>query len=326
MWKAHVHSLIPKIAGSAALLAVSLSVGAATWNDGPRAGAVSSHVIVISIDGLRPDAIAGFEARTLQRMLREGAYSLEAQTIYPSKTLPSHTSMLTGLTPEQHGITWNTDQTSVHGVVEAATIFELAKASGFSTAAFFSKAKLRHLEKPGTLDHAQAPTGLHTVPATETVEAAVRYLQFRRPNLMFVHIAEPDVAGHTFGWMGGAYRAAVRRADAAVGQIIRAADAAYGRGGYTIIVTADHGGNGHGHGSDHVDDMEIPWIAWGAGVQPGELPAGIRTMDTAATALWLLGVAEPLALSGTPVAAAYTPGARMLAARGAPAPAEPRAP
>jgi predicted AlkP superfamily pyrophosphatase or phosphodiesterase len=318
MWKDCVRSIIPRLTGSAALLAVTLTAVAATYDDIPKAGAVASHVIIVSIDGLRPDAIETFEARTLQRMVREGAYTLEAETIYPSKTLPSHTSMLTGLTPEQHGITWNTDQTKARGVVDVPTIFELAKARGFTTAAFFSKAKLRHLEKPGSLDHSQAPSGLHTVPATETVADAVRYMQFRRPNLMFVHIAEPDVAGHTFGWMGSAYRAAVRRADAAVNQIVRGADATYGRGNYSIIVTADHGGNGHHHGSDHAEDMQIPWIAWGAGVLSGELPAGIRTMDTAATALWLLGIAEPGVWSGTAVAAAFTPGARLLAARGAP--------
>lgn len=281
----------------------------------PR-GAVTSHVIIVSIDGLRPDAIQAFEARTLQRLMREGAWSLTAETIYPSKTLPSHTSMLTGLTPEQHGIMWNTDQTSAHGVVQVPTIFEMAKAQGFGTAAFFSKAKLRHLQKPGSLDHAQAPRGLEAMAATRTVEDAARYLRFRRPNLMFVHIAEPDVAGHTFGWMGGAYRAAVRRADGAVASLVAAADATYGRGGYTLIITADHGGSGHGHGSDHADDMQIPWIAWGTGVQPGEIGVQIRTMDTAATALWLLGVAPPPVWSGTAVVSAYTPAARQLAQLG----------
>src|SRR5687768_4085146 len=54
----------------------------------------SEHVVIISLDGLRPDAIDKFGARTLQRLMREGTYTLNAQTILPSKTLPSHTSML----------------------------------------------------------------------------------------------------------------------------------------------------------------------------------------------------------------------------------------
>jgi predicted AlkP superfamily pyrophosphatase or phosphodiesterase len=305
---------ISRIAGAIAGLAV---LAAAAGPAAAQKGAVTDHVIVISIDGLRPDAIEQFEARTMQRMLREGAYSLTAETVYPSKTLPSHTSMLTGLLPEDHGVTWNTDQTSVHGVVQSATIFELATRRGFTTAAFFSKSKLRHLQKPGTLNHTQAPAGLDVFTAARTVEDATRYMRFRKPNVLFVHLAEPDAAGHSFGWMGSAYRAAVRRADAAVGRLLTVADAVYGAGRYTVIVTADHGGTGRHHGSDHADDMQIPWIAWGAGVAPSRLDVPIRTTDTAATVLWLLGIPEPDGLNGVVVLTAYTPAARLLAAAAA---------
>jgi hypothetical protein len=52
----------------------------------------------------------------------------------------------------------------------------------------------------------------------------------------------------------------------------------------------------------------IPWLAWGEGVQPGtQLGHAIRTMDTAATALWLLGVAVPEGWSGIAVAGAFGP-------------------
>jgi arylsulfatase A-like enzyme len=149
--------------------------------------------------------------------------------------------------------------------------------------------------------------------APRTVEDATRYMRFRRPNLLFVHIAEPDAAGHSFGWLTGAYRMAVRRADAAVGEILRSGGCIVRSGAYTVIVTADHGGHGRDHGSDEHSDMLIPWIAWGAGVQPGRLEAPVRTMDTAATVLWLLGVAEPARFDGNTVAQAYTPTAQRLA-------------
>jgi predicted AlkP superfamily pyrophosphatase or phosphodiesterase len=305
-----------RIAASCAVAAMMMGMAGAAVAEGQARtkGAVTSHVVVISIDGLRPDVIEVYGARVLQRMLREGAYTLTARTVYPSKTLPSHTSMLTGLPPEVHGITWNNDQTSEHGSVSNPTIFGLARDRGFSTAAFFSKAKLRHLQQPGTLDHTVAPRGLEVFMASKTVEAATRYMRFRQPNLLFVHIAEPDAAGHSFGWLSGAYRAAVRRADAAVGQVLTAADAAYGRGNFTVIITADHGGEGRGHGTDHENDTLIPWIAWGAGVQPGPLSTEVGTMDTAATVLWLLGIEAPAVFHGTPVRAAFTQLAQQLAA------------
>ncbi|HEU4628302.1 MAG TPA: alkaline phosphatase family protein [Gemmatimonadaceae bacterium] len=272
------------------------------------AGRVTQHVVVVSIDALRPDAIARYDAVTLQRLMREGAYTLDARTILPSKTLPSHTSMLTGVEPAVHGITWNTDATLARGPVAVPTVFELAHDAGFHTAAFFSKAKFHHLERPGTLDYAQAPL-LTWAPwgARRTSEDAAWYIAHRRPNLVFVHIGEPDYAGHVAGFMTAIYGENVRIADRAVARVVAAAERAYGHGHYTLIVTADHGGHGHGHGSADPRDVTIPWIAYGQGVRAGtRLGPGIRTMDTAATALWLLGVPVPDAWSGRPVTAAFT--------------------
>ncbi|MBW3552255.1 MAG: ectonucleotide pyrophosphatase/phosphodiesterase [Gemmatimonadetes bacterium] len=280
---------------------LGVPVVAAPDGNGPR----TRHVVVISVDGLRPDAIERFELRTLGRLVREGSSAIDARTILPSKTLPSHTSMLTGLLPEDHGITFNREMGAEENV-SVPTIFELAREHGLSTAAFFSKAKFRHLQRPDAYDYWQAPgSNADNWLATRTVADAVQYLRHERPNLLFVHIGEPDYAGHTTGWMSIFYGWAARRADAGVARVLEAADDAFGRGGYTVILTADHGGHEHGHGTEVEEDVRIPWIAWGAGVTPGSRPAGVRTMDTAATALWLLGVPHPAHWEGRPVRSAF---------------------
>ncbi len=269
-------------------------------------GVYTDHVVVISIDGLRPDAIEKFGATTLQRLMREGSYSLEAQTIMPSRTLPSHTSMLSGEEPEEHGITWNSNQTDDHGHAAVPTIFGQAKAHGFRAAAFFSKGKFNHLSDPATLNHVRVPEGNGKWDAEQTVANVEAYLERERPNLMFVHFGEPDYAGHKFSWMSWFYGRAVRKADRAVGEVLRAADRAFGERNYSVIVTADHGGHGWDHGSSDPRDVTIPWIAWGKHVKAGTvLPRGVRTTDTAATALWLLGVPESAA--GSPVQLAFSP-------------------
>jgi arylsulfatase A-like enzyme len=272
---------------------------------------VSTHVVVISIDGLRPDAIGQYQATTLQRLQAEGAFA-PARTILPSKTLPSHTSMLTGVTPDVHGITWNSEEVDEFGYVRVPTVFEVARLYGYSTAGFFSKAKFRHLQKPGTLDYTQAPRG-DNWPATRTIADVQQYLRYHRPNLLFVHIAEPDYAGHTIGWMSFVYGWAVRRADAAVAAVLQSAEQAFGRGNYTLLVTADHGGHGREHGTADARDVTIPWIVWGRGVQQGELADSVNTMATAATVLWLLGVPAPAGWSGRAVASGFTPAARLAA-------------
>jgi hypothetical protein len=172
-------------------------VRSARLRPAPVAGGLTQHVVVVSIDGLRPDAIARSRASMLQRLMRDGLATLDARTILPSKTLPSHTSMLTGVPPDRHGITWNDDEVVGRGLVPVPTAFAVARAHGLRTAAFFSKAKFRHLMVPGSLDYAQAPTGWWgRWSARRTVFDVTRYLEGgARPNLLFVHLGEPDYAG-----------------------------------------------------------------------------------------------------------------------------------
>ena len=291
-----------------------LAIAAAADSAARPSGSATDHVVIVSVDGLRPDAIGRFGARTIGRMIREGSHTLAATTISPSKTLPSHTSMLTGEGPEEHGITWNTNETHTHATVAIPTVFALARAKGFSTAAFFSKGKFNHLEVPGSLDYTQAPEGDGRWSAKRTLGDVERYLATKRPNLLFVHLGEPDYAGHLFGWMSWMYGRAVRQADDAVGRLLAAADRAYGKGGYTVILTADHGGHGRTHGSAMREDVTIPWIAYGQGVRAGsEVEGAVRTMDTAGTALWLLGVDAPEGWAGTAVREAFVAGEEKVA-------------
>jgi predicted AlkP superfamily pyrophosphatase or phosphodiesterase len=271
------------------------------------AGTITSHVIVISVDGLRPDAIATYGARLIERLEREGAATLEARTILPSATLPSHASMLTGVEPSRHGITWNDDGDGVTGRLGVPTIFSLAHDAGFQTAAFFAKSKLRQLEDSSALGHVESPPRGFEVRADRIAGDVIGYLQSgARPSLLFVHLPDPDRAGHAQGWMTPAYGEAVEKVDYDVEVMLQAADSAFGPGGYTLILTADHGGRGRSHGSPTAVDVNIPWIAWGRGVVGGlHLAGGIRTTDTAATALWLLGVPVPDWMTGRPVVEAF---------------------
>lgn len=274
----------------------------------PAAG-LTRNVLLVSIDGLRPDAIERFAAPTLQRLMREGSYSLSARTIMPSTTLPSHTSMLSGERPDEHGVLWNNVSSARVDVVEFPTLFSVAREHGYQTAAFFSKAKFHPLQRPGTLDYSQAPGGWFGKWSSErTVDDVAEHLETQHPNVLFVHLSDPDSAGHSSGWMSASYGRAVRDSDAALAELLSSADAAYGAGNYSVIVTADHGGHQYGHGTDDPQDVTIPWIAWGRGVSEGPLNGtAIETIDTAPTVLWLLGVTHPTQWDGSPVTEAFQP-------------------
>jgi arylsulfatase A-like enzyme len=273
---------------------------------GPPEVSLTRHVVLVSIDGLRPDAIEAYKAPALQKLVNEGSFTLSASTISPSKTLPSHTSMLTGEPPDVHGVLWNNVVSAKADVVETPTIFSVARSRGYRTAAFFSKSKFHALQQRDALDYSQAPGGwFGRWSSDRTIGDVERYLAQERPNLLFVHLPDPDAAGHAHGWMSTEYGEAVAAADTAIARLRAAADRAFGEGAYALIVTADHGGHDRDHGSDDPRDMTIPWIAWGRGVSRGPLNAPVRTMDTAATVVWLLGLDEPEGWVGAPIVDAF---------------------
>jgi predicted AlkP superfamily pyrophosphatase or phosphodiesterase len=271
--------------------------------DQQRPAGLSQHVVVVSVDGFRPDAIGTFEPANITRLVREGSYTLSATTILPSKTLPSHTSMLTGQPPAVHGVSWNNSLAMNKRTVTTPTVFGTLRPSGYVTAAFFSKSKFTSLQRQGTLDYSQAPGILSQWRAEKTVRDVERYLTTQRPNLLFIHLGDTDRAGHDAGWMSAKYGEAVLRIDSAVGDILAIAERTFGSGNFTFILTSDHGGHNRNHGSADPRDVTIPWIAWGRGVKGGKLERPVETTDTAATILWLFGVGNGNA--GKPVTDAF---------------------
>ena len=273
------------------------------------ATAVTGHVILLSVDGLHPAAITPAGAPTLHRLAMEGSHTFRATTIVPSTTLPAHTSLLSGLTPEVHGVTWNTDLVPLDGYAPFPTLFSAVAGAGGTTAAFLAKIKLRYLADPATVDHLSVPDNpMGFEYAAETMAKLEAYLATSPPPaLLFLHLGDPDYAGHQHGWLSEPYRRAVRTVDDEVARLLELADGAYGPGAYTLVVTADHGGQGHDHGGPGAEGMEIPWIVWGKGVRGGEdVAGGVRTVDTAPTVLRALGIAAPAGMGGRVVESALT--------------------
>jgi predicted AlkP superfamily pyrophosphatase or phosphodiesterase len=66
-------------------------------------------VVIVSIDGLRPDFyLGGYAAPTLEAMVSGGAHALAVESVYPSSTYPAHATIATGVLPAKHGIHANT--------------------------------------------------------------------------------------------------------------------------------------------------------------------------------------------------------------------------
>lgn len=292
---------------------------------GLRAERLADHVFIISFDGGKPAVIAESDMPALKKIAMEGAATWSAQTIFPSKTLPSHTSMLTGLSPAKHHVLWNNFEPQ-RGKVLAPTIFAIAKKADptLSTAMFAGKMKFYHLWQTGSVDmfdfkgprtdtpeaagasKAALEVEKSVNPSQTVAKSAAAYILQKKPNLCFIHFPDPDAAGHKSGWGSPEQKEAFKVSDQALSQIVRALETAGILSRSLLIISADHGGHGKTHGENIPDDMIIPWIAWGKGVKKGfAITQPVTTYDTAATALWALGVPLPAEFDGKPVKQAF---------------------
>lgn len=254
-----------------------------------------ARVLILSIDGFRPDAIELTPMRNLQALMQKGAYSLVAQTIFPSSTLPAHSSMLTGLCPDKHGVDWN-DYLPERGYADGTDVFDLAHAAGLRTVMVVGKEKLRQITEPASTDVFEYINDRDTVIAARVAELIPRGF-----SLMFVHFATPDAMGHEYGWLSPEQYSVLFRADEALQTILDALQAAGMMDSTLIIITADHGGHKTTHGTNLPEDMTIPWIIVGPGVRPGVLTTNVNTTDTAATAAWALNLPLQPDWDGMPV-------------------------
>lgn len=253
---------------------------------GPPPGkARAERLVVISIDGLRPDALEPAGAETLKKLLERGAWGENVETIRPSITLPSHASMLTGLDFPRHGMVWNNYRP---GYTPVPTLFSIAAQSGKSSAMLFSKDKFHFMANPACVNWIYGPPVPNKIPEKEDYrDPAMREKLIKRDELWekqppptrlstprpgdlmtdadmlarafkeawtlgrwtvtFIHFREPDEYGHRHGWMGPQYLEGIREVDRALATIVEAIEKAGGFQKVALIISADHGGSERGH-------------------------------------------------------------------------------
>jgi type I phosphodiesterase/nucleotide pyrophosphatase len=285
----------PSSATMAALaLAMPMAMAPPIVADKPRPKI--KRVLIISEDGLRADAVATLHLKWHDLLRKRGSYSDHALTIRDASTLPAHASMLSGVEPKKHGLTWNTWRPR-EGYIRTPTIFTHAQEAGLSTAFFTGKNKLRHIVPPGAVGVYERP-GYY---CKKVAEEAANDPTTEKPALAFVHFSDPDELGHSKGWMSVAQKHAITHSDECLGTIYEALERSGLIDETLIIVTAAHGGHNRVHSGAKKIDREIPWIACGPGVREDHVMVeAISTLDTAATALYALGLPIPSNIEGKP--------------------------
>lgn len=265
------------------------------------------RVILLVLDGLRADLIGDARFPHLARLCVKSASTVDATTVLPSVTAVAMTSLLSGLSPADHGI--DSDRFRVPTPrVPMTTLPQAVVAAGLPATGIVRKVPwvLRH-----TAERIVRALGLertiYAVPnAHVLLNAAAPVLREQRTGLIVLHWPDCDAIGHSAGWMSLPYLTAVARMDHALGMLLEQIEESLD--GTLLVALADHGGGGRiatHHDSEHPFDCSIPIMLHGAGVQPQVLPSGLTLLDVPPTVLHALGLQIPSSYAGRPITQAF---------------------
>ncbi len=209
-------------------------------------------VILISLDGYRFDYTERIHPPWLSRFAAEGTRAESMIPVYPSKTFPNHTSIITGVFPEKHGILSNRFYDPVskrkfdyHKTTDdpswfkAAPFWVTAEAQGLRTASVFwigtdagagGRRPSYWLRYDGSL------------PSRARVEQILAWLALpaeTRPSFLMLYFSKVDDAGHRYGPESSEVEAAIREIDGALGLLEAGAEKLGIKPRF--IVVSDHG-------------------------------------------------------------------------------------
>jgi predicted AlkP superfamily pyrophosphatase or phosphodiesterase len=250
-----------------------------------QSGEPAIPLVLISIDGLKPDYVIdaskhGVKIPNLRRLVTEGTYASGVRGVVPSMTYPSHTTIVTGVSPARHGIFANAsfdpfsrnmggrywyaedirvpalwDVAAAAGMVTSAVAWPVTVGAGirYNIPAYWrtgtpdDRKIIRALATPGLLTEMEHALGPYPDGIDQSIESDrkrvpfnVYLLERKRPRVHFAWLAGLDHAQHEHLPYTPPVFAVLEEIDRLVGDLRRAALDA-GAGRATICVVSDHG-------------------------------------------------------------------------------------
>jgi len=254
-----------------------------------------SKVLLILVDGMRPESLALCGHPFVNEMLAHSYHTLTATTVMPSVTLPCHMSLFHSVTPQRHGILSNLYVPQVRPV---RGLCEVLKGTGRKSALFYNWEELRDLTRPDSICHASFFSGHvygYEAANQKLADSLLDFLKTDQPEFIFLYLGWTDGAGHGNGWMSDEYIRSVRGSFSSIEQVVRALPE-----DYTVFLTADHGGHDRTHGTEMPEDMTIPLMIYRPEFSSKELPE-TNIIDIAPTIVKLLDVPADPEWEGKPL-------------------------
>lgn len=302
-----------KIALLATAAAAALCIGL------PVQAAPRHRLLILSVDGLdwrylRDADQMGLKIPTFRKLLAASPAVAEGGVlgVWPTITWPSHTTMLTGARPDQHGILANASGKPDPVVnywavskIKVQTLYQCAGAAGYTSAAInwpvtvnaqinwlmpevynvrngetSDMATVVQYSTPGLIDAVTAADARFPNQwfDNESEVIASRYIVTRKhPDLMLIHLGDLDGEQHAQGPFTGDARGVVERMDHAVGEILAVLPK-----NYDFALVSDHG-------FEAIDHIANPKAMAAADGVTGDMSidGGLVTTTDAKVATWL---------------------------------------
>lgn len=237
----------------------------------PVEQAMVKKLLVIGIDGCRPDALSIANTPNLDALMANGTYSLDARNTGTTFSGPGWSAMLTGVWEDKHKVVDNSF--TGNNFNQYPHFFEKIKEkypSGRTVSISQWHPINEHIAE-GNVDILRNTQDS----SVDVKNKAVAELGIDDLSALFVHFDDVDHAGHNSGFSPNntAYVNAIETVDGALGEVVAALK---GRSNYSdeewvIIVSTDHGGIGTTHGGDSEEERTVFMIVSGDGVPNKEI-------------------------------------------------------
>ncbi len=213
-------------------------------------------VILISLDGFKPDYLNKYPAPTLSLLAKQGVRAKWMTPSYPSLTFPNHYAIATGLYPDHNGIVANnmysaefneTFSMSKREEVEngrwwlGEPIWVTAEKQGQRAAAFFFPGTEAEIagKRPSIWKRFD-----DNFPNFERVDTVLSWLDkplAERPTMITLYFSDVDHGGHDAGPDSQTVKEAIARVDQAMNRLVEGLKARGILDSVNLVIVSDHG-------------------------------------------------------------------------------------
>ena len=270
----------------------------------PQSGrAIAERVIILNIDGCRLDRFYEAQLPFLTTLRARAAYFPRGiQTVYRALTNPAFASILTGTTPDVHGVTSN----NLGQAIKVEALPDIVKSK------LYGCIHIQHFSK---LDWAARIVSLPTHGIAKSDDIMLGWLkddllEEKETRLFVADLSEVDFLGHAYGSESGQYLAALKRADERIESFMSWLSEKNLEEGTVVIICSDHGM----FRIDHsyllfAAERYVPFLMAGPGIKKNcALEYDASIMDIASTVSYLLGVPYPSSSRGRVFVEAFEEG------------------